>query len=84
MTEYVPDLDDILDIGCGIKRTATDAIPFPVAQIGSHVFDDGEIRILKLMIAERRDQVIESFKEVALDEELEQMLMQDKMDECMD
>ena len=65
----IPDQDDIPII----DKTTTDSVPYPVAQLEDHVFDDGEIRILKILISDYRREVIKRFEEAALDEELSHM-----------
>ena len=69
--EEILDLDDQIDHAS--LATATESIPYPVARLGSHVFDDGEIRILKILINQHRNDITQMFREEQLNKGLAEL-----------
>lgn len=79
----IPDLDDRPDALAG-QCNQTESIPYPTEVIGGHLFDDGEIRILKLLIAQHRQDVLTEYHELQLDKMTAQFEFDELINACGD
>jgi hypothetical protein len=79
------DLDDeYMNCGCPGVLGQTPSIPNPVCQIGGHLFDDGELRILKILIAQHRKDVLNAYREGYLDRITDEFFAQEAIDNAGD